>query len=97
MHNDTKHKTTARQTLRTLALLAQILGWIGVSTPVALANITQDARSVGHTLGSVAHKVGHKAKHAGIMIGHDAKKAGLAIGHAAKAGGLAFWHAAKGH
>lgn len=65
--------------------------------PTASANINQEARHVGRSVGLAAHDVGHKFKHAGLAVGHEAKKVGLAIGHAAKAGGLAFWHAVKGH
>jgi len=99
MRNNTRQKsrTTSARILRGLVLTTQILGWIGLSAPLAIADVNHDARSVGHALGSAVHSVGHKAKHVGIAIGHDAKKAGLAIGHAAKSGGLAFWHAAKGH
>lgn len=91
-----RRNTRARLT-QSFLLATQIATVLAITTVPANANIKQDARHVGHSLGSAAHDVGHKAKHVGLLIGHDAKKVGLAIGHAAKAGGIAFWHAAKGH
>lgn len=98
MRKHTRHATKMVwvRSLRKSLLTAFILGGVWVGTPPALANLKHDARSVGHTLGSVTHDVGHTAKHVGLAVGHKAKKVGIAIGHAAKAGGLAFWHAAKG-
>ncbi|HUW98370.1 MAG TPA: hypothetical protein VMV40_05930 [Acidiferrobacter sp.] len=96
MRTEAKQTSGTASAIHKLALVAQILGWIWLCAPPAMADVSHDAQKVGHSLGSVAHKVGHNVKHVAIIIGHDAKKAGVTIGHAAKAGGLAFWHAAKG-
>jgi hypothetical protein len=78
-----------------LMVMVLVLGSFVMVRQPASANVKQDARHAGHSLGTAARDIGHKAKHIGLAIGHEAKTVGLTIGHAAKAGGLAFWHAVK--
>ncbi|MHB1666706.1 MAG: hypothetical protein ACYCSR_07815 [Thiomonas sp.] len=60
------------------------------------SSLTQGAKKVGTTVGTVVRDVGKEGKKVGLAVGHEAKHVGLAVGHAAEAGGVAAWHAVKG-
>ena len=48
--------------------------------------VKDEAKKIGHAVGSTVHDVGHEAKKVGKEVGQGAKKAGKTVGHVAKEG-----------
>lgn len=84
---------SARAKLFGLALLAAAGPQVTQADDDRVAN---DAKEVGHAVGSAAREIGQGAKQVGKAIGKEAKVVGKTIGHAAKEGGKEFHRAVTG-